>query len=350
MSDQQSIGNAKSADALFCAYPNISSCLDEMATSFRGGQRRHLLNLSRWFRQSSLQGTSADQPSHRIGELLQRPDGLAICLPLIQAEGLSNADGPTRTRMIREAVTQGCGRIAAWTLRENWLWVSLIYPVVVLYLCGGLTVAFALFLAPEFERMFTEFRVSSSSLTVLVIKTMQFVRHWWIVLVSLSLVPFLMTFFRRPLKSRPAYTWFEGQLSAWAWWAWHVGLLVEAGKSLADAIAIAGNASPQRWLRARSQMWSEQLSYGGEPFNTTIYGRVPLHTLTFALTLTDPNAQSRLLQQVALNYSDRSRNQVRWRLRLLSAGVAFVAATGVGTVFAAMFIPLVNLINQLGGT
>ena len=220
-----------------------------------------------------------------------------------------------------------------------------------------LLIAFSLYLAPVFEQIFREFELSLSPTTLLVIELAQEIRRWWLVVLVIGTVAAagllsasIWSRFRHKRLNRTPQ--FEGLFSspraALAQWAWHVALLLEAGLSQANSITVAGQSSDKAWLKRHSDNWSTQIQRGDQPSDqlTQLRG-CRIHTLRYALRQNRRTDQIALLKSVAFNYWEAERSYSGWRLSWLAPVTACVIGTLIGTLVAAMFMPLVELINGL---
>lgn len=325
---------------------NVAATLQTSASSFIGGRRRHMLKLSHWFSQSI---TSDD--------LLGHPDAMAICLPL--SKSVARAETADRVELweIHEAVRIGCERLGERTASSGQFFRALVYPITLLFLGTLLVVAFSLFLAPVFERMFFELGLSLPSTTFFVLGLARQIRRWWSVAFLISAVVavlFLGVSLRsRFRKNRQGKASLSEHLTsspraAIAKWTWHVALLLEAGLSQSDAIAIAGRSSNQSWLKRCSDDWSSRLRRGNRPFDSLeqLHG-CRIHSLSYALRLNDTIDQVSLLNAVASNYWEQGRNHSRWWLSWLAPLTVWVVGIVIGTFVTAMFMPLIKLISGL---
>jgi hypothetical protein len=313
-------------------HDEIAQVLSDKAKQYSGHPRRALMALSRWF----------DRTSLRSEDLLSTPAALAICYPLLQ----SGADTTVVSNLTREsysdAVRRGAGQyLSTIASRPRWFGFVL-YPVCLLLICCVLLVAFSCLLAPDFERMFDEFGLALSAPTRLVLSIAKWVRDGWILLV-IGAICVAMGLFWVSL-SRKSFSLLDGC----AGWTWHIAMLLGSGVNRADAIELASRSSGVSYIRQRSVDWVAKLRAGSNPFVslTHINGKA-VPTLAYALNLNQTPVQSRLLQDIALNYWDRDRDTTRWWFSMMIPLVICSIGTAVGFVVIALFLPLIQLINGL---
>lgn len=210
---------------------------------------------------------------------------------------------------------------------------------------------------PVFERMFDEFGLDLPPSTNAVIAVSHWVRDgWWLVLLFIGVVlsHVLLARLSATLDPRSRYRygaiekWMTSASTAWAEWAWHIAMLIEAGLPQSDAVAIAGNASSKSWLARCSNAWAGELRRGVQPFaSMTHMDGNPINTLTFALRLPRAEDQAAILHDVSANYHDRESSRRRWWVDWITPVTVALIAFGIGVTACSLFMPLISLISGL---
>lgn len=321
----------------------IASVLSQTAAGFSGRRRRQFTALSKLFRD----GVTPQR-------VLENPDALAICTPLLHPA----APAPLERWQIQDAVLREADNsLHRYPGRRRW-WASIVYPLAICLLCGLIMIGICLYIVPEFDRMFSDFGLNLPPMTAALIWTSRLLQRWGIAILVGSLVAVIVAgglayqFHRNATghaQSRGLSGWFIGTRGVWALWAWHVGLLLDVGLSLGDAITVAGRVSGRSRLKQASQVMVERLRQDSlQPTEVALYfPGGPLPVLAFALQLQNLKQQSAILRDVAVMYWDQECNKRVWWLSWMSPAVVCAVGLFVGAVVVALFSPLVQLIQGL---
>ena len=327
----------------------IAAELQQTAASLSGAARRRCRALGHWF----------DQPIS-ADHVLQCPDALAVCLPLLKP-----AERGTITHLdVEDAVAYALDPLSRPTSRARRLIADLIYPIVLLLFSGFFWFAFAVFLAPMFEQMFDEFALDLPPASSAVLGLARITRQWGPAAVALLLLLLGLSlaarfaqrrWHRRPLLSRLISRWFSGRRAAWAAWARHVALLLDAGLAQREAISRAGRASEQAWIGRVSESWAEQMREEAEqmreernPFIGPMYlSKPPGHLLKYTLQLDELADQAELLHEVTAIDSYRDQSRSRWWVWWVTPVAVCGLGAMIGLIVSALFMPLVSLLTGL---
>jgi type II secretory pathway component PulF len=202
------------------------------------------------------------------------------------------------------------------------VFVQLLYPIVLLILCGLLAVLYSIWLVPEFERMFDDFGISLPPSTSMVITIADWIRRFGVyvsAILGIGLIYQLVVTFRPNIWRTSSALIdakghrFENAKSTWARWAWHVATLLEAGVDTNDAIRIAGDGSGKHWMKTCCDDWVAGLGRGDNPFRGFLQvNGVPIPSIGHAMMFANADDQAAMLRDVALNYRDVNRSQTLW--------------------------------------
>jgi type II secretory pathway component PulF len=325
------------------SHQEIAAVIKQAAVDSTPTLRKQSLSLSRWF----------EQPV-TPRQVLLRADALSICLRLRRSSGADQSESVPRWQ-IEDAVHQDLAATSSPLPQNRNLITLLAYPVVLLMFCGFLLIGICLFLIPQFEQMHNEFGLTLPPATKFVFALSHLIRQWGLVLLGLMLLAAVIVYFVGRWRDGTEFSWSSrwnkfrtGRRGASADWAWHVSLLLDAGLSQTDAIAIAGDASCKHWMRRISATWADQLRRGLQPFDTLtrLSGR-PCHLLAQALKLDNAADQSALLREVAAIYWERDQLRSRWWLAWLSPATVCFVGFVVGLIVVALFMPMIELISGL---
>lgn len=328
-------------DAILQIRHEIASELEQMARELPGDVRKQLRSLSRWFKGPC-----------DYEEALERPDVLAICLPLINistAKQISRFD-------IAQAAQRGFCSAGPNISPGRRLVRLLLYPFLVLLASGLLAVGYSFWIAPQFEEMFAEFGIELPAITLAVLWSSQMVRQWWWLVLSCAIVAAFLCWLMGRLgrDRRPAnVSWLDQKLmstrNALASWAWHISLLLEAGISERHAVKTAGSASANSWLRktsianAGNGQSEEQLS--GE----SLFFSPKYQLLECTMRLPTSAGKIALLREVATYYLDRNNDFGDWWIHWIVALMFWFVGVAVLLAVLALFMPLIAIISGLTG-
>lgn len=322
-----------SRDGLQSVLPfhrDIAAAVQQLASESSGRRKRSLQTLAQWF-------ADAPQPD----DVLSHADALAICLPLIEPASRGQLQG----WQVEDAVRQAGVGVAGHGRQRYRFLQGLIYPFTVLVLCGLIVCCFLWFLVPEFDTMFSDFEMELPAPTLLVMLLSRWLRQWGLVVLGSGLVTAVVLFFSlRPFWQR----WMVTKSELIAAWTRHVSLLITAGVPDEEALRLAGRASHYSWLNELSQICVSQLQRGREFFKGPLYaGGQPVAMIGYALLQDSPQARSEWLEEVTEMY--RERDRFRWNawLAWITPLVVGLAATTVGLLIVALFLPMLGLISGL---
>lgn len=323
--------------------------LDRMAAGFPPEGAKRLRSLSQWFSQS-----------RNFEDALIRADVLAVCLPLCKTLEL---DGEISDSDIASAARVGFCSIGQNSSGSRLLLKALLYPVVVLFVAGVVTVGMSVFVMPEFEKMYDEFGIQLPAITEFFMGSSKWIRNWSVLLLVwpvllLGIIWFLdgLTARRRPDGMGWLDLWTQSSRTALADWAWHISLLLEAGLNQATAMRQAGRFAGKSWLRESSNFWAKNEKDRGasqvlfKPGLPARYLSSPKFQL-LDLALTAPNSEGKiqLLREVASYYRDRNRNIGLWWIQWLVAILLWAIGAIVLAVVFSLFSPMISIVSGLTG-
>ena len=287
-----------------------------------GRQRRELLAVSR-----VLERGNVDEATQSLSTL---PD---YFLPLVSSAVA--AKDPTR---LLQGFLHESNR--AGELQKRW-WFAVSYPMIVICLALLVIVALNLTVLPTFRELFADFGLTLPTLTLWVISLSQWSSTGLIVaaFVAALIVVFSLINPRRVLPLTlgdwlsKRFRWTAGRSMVNSRLAGFSADLVQAGIDAPSALALASHVTGQRQRSA-----------------TTRGGAIQPSTLLFAVQAdVSAPARVRLLQEISACYAERAQKPLSWAHGLL--GPLAVSAVGliVGVIVLALFLPLVDLINNLSG-
>lgn len=320
---------------------DLATELEQMACELPRQGRKQLQSISNWFRGSA-----------KLEDALQRPDLLAISMPLLKTKPSSTSEQPNIDHAARMGVCS-LGRNVSISRR---LIRIMLYPILVLLGCFVVGVFFSFFVAPQFEEMFAEFGIELPKITLAVFGLAQFIRRWWwgILVMLVGAVTVFWILSRTGTGNRPAnLSWLDQRLmstrNALASWAWHISLLLEAGVPQREALDAAGRATGNSHLRqvslARAALSDAEESVIDQPYFDS-----PKYRLLDTTMQVPPSVEKiALLREVAAYYWDRNRSIGDWWIQWLVSAILFVAGALILLGVLGLFMPLLAIVSGLTG-
>lgn len=129
-----------------------------------------------------------------------------------------------------------------------------------------------------------------------------------------------------------------------------LGSLLEAGVPLTDALKLSGRASGSASVVAAMDATALRVSQG-QKLSTALKaeGKLFPHSFAeFAAVAEETGELPELLEQIARDYEAQAQTRLSAMLSLAEPALLVGVALVVGLVVAALFMPIINLIEQLG--
>ncbi len=283
------------------------------------------------------------------------------------AEALAGAGAPEALwRMVQAGEEAGalaavCARIAEMlaarlAAREELLSIAL-YPMIVL--AAGVVVAWALlaFVVPQVARVFAHAHAELPLVTRIVLAASAFARDWggWLLLALLAAAAALVWARRRPaLRARMDALLLRVPLLGRLWLRAELaramrtlGLLLGGGVPLLAALGIAAQGAALAPVRALLSAAREAVREGGTLSRALAASPlVPPLVVRFARMGEAGGVLDRMLLRVGEQMEAELARRIRRMLTLLEPLLVVLMAVGVGTMAAAILLPLVQM-NEL---
>lgn len=233
--------------------------------------------------------------------------------------------------------------------RRQW-WTLLAYPLFLIGFATLVLVLLSYMVVPTFQSIFDDFDLDLPWLTKWIINVSEWLTTGGpLLLIGVLLIAVAAAVqFGGPLLGEWFGNWF-GRSTSMARFAGSTADLLAGGIETPDALRIAGRTAKGGRLRRASQTLATLLESGDvaiaerwrSPVTATIF-----YAVTAELSMP---ARIRLLQEVANCYVDRARSQVSWNQGILGPLTIFIVGFVVALVALALFLPLIDLINNLAG-
>ena len=233
--------------------------------------------------------------------------------------------------------------------RRQW-WTLLAYPLFLLGFATLVLVLLSYMVVPTFQSIFEDFDLELPWLTTWTINVSEWITTGApILLIAVLLIAVAMAIkFGGPMLGEAFGNWF-GHSTGIARFAASTADLLAGGIEMPDALRIAGRTAKGGRLRWASQHLELLLESGN--VSAAERWRSPITaTVFYAVTAELPmHARIRLLQEIADCYVDRARSRVSWSQGILGPLTIFIIGFVVAFVALSLFLPLINLINNLSG-
>ncbi len=239
------------------------------------------------------------------------------------------------------------------------------YAVTLLIAGVGIGLAITIFIVPNFERIFDDFGSELPKTTALLFYFSAWLQgdlRWgqtpgtvWIALVG-SLIFALVLFGRLTAPGR----WLFG-CAAWLLPVTHglvrdrdmadvcslVASAAEAGMPMHQAVREAGAMRLNPAMQVRMRHWAEAMQTGQPPAAAADRARLPKVAVALMATAEQADRLSNVLQFLSRHYAARYEQRCRWLQSLIYPAVTVAVAVPIGWIVVGLFLPLVELIDQV---
>jgi type IV pilus assembly protein PilC len=234
---------------------------------------------------------------------------------------------------------------------------SIIYPVIVILIAIGLMIAFSFTIAPQFKDLFNNFDLELNSFTAFNIALAEWITSGGALIAVVFLAAIIGGVYalRRQLPL-PVTAWFGdcfgllmGRSASRVQFTRFSADLLDAGIDVPQAVRIASSASRRASIRRAGWQLAHALETHapGIPYRDA---RALSVSAIHALRTPIPTpARVQILKELSQCHAERARRRFTWTRGFFEPlALAFVALF-VGNVMLSMFVPLIDLINNLTG-
>ncbi|WP_425614071.1 type II secretion system F family protein [Anatilimnocola sp. NA78] len=239
-------------------------------------------------------------------------------------------------------------------LRRQWLQMFS-YPAVIFLLSTALLVFISFLVIPTYRDVFSGFGIRVGWLTAFVLSLAEWITSGRLLVAILSMAAAiaLLVFSMRLLPTR-SREWLEdtasrfgGRSNRVARLAQFTADLLEAELAPAPALRLASLATGSKSTARAALRFSQSLA-GRSEQAVAKNSRLLTRTVRHALATPMPNAaRVRLLREVSLNHSERTRHRLSWTQGIVEPLAIFAIGLMVGVTVLALFMPLINLVSGL---
>ncbi len=245
---------------------------------------------------------------------------------------------------------------------------AMVYPIVVVVVASAILTGIMLFIIPKFEEIFTDFEIELPALTQGLINTSRWVAGtnpgqeipgWYFIVFGL---PVLWIAFKLVRKTPPGkavvdvlllWTPVVGKLikkTIIARFTRTMGTLISAGVPILEAVTITAQTSGN-YVYEKALMKVHDSIREGESFATPL--RESKTCDPIVVNMIDVGEETgemdAMLLKIADNYDEEVDVAVASLVSLLEPIMVVVLGVMVGTIVVAMFLPMIKMLESLGG-
>lgn len=242
------------------------------------------------------------------------------------------------------------------TFSQRWMmWSALCYPLVLLGVGGVICMTMMFWTVPMFKHIFDDFGTQLPGLTILLISVADFiVAYWpWGILLG-AVLAFVILFL-------PSSKWLKTR--RWSWSVPVVGPLmrletlaefchllavfIEIRLPLPKAIRLASRATDSPWLATGCEYLAFDIEHGESLHSAGDTVGLPSAVVQILHEPSTPTAISEALHGLGEIYGNQATNNSRFASVILEPFILLFIAVGLGLMTAALFMPLIKLLNDL---
>jgi type IV pilus assembly protein PilC len=236
---------------------------------------------------------------------------------------------------------------------------ALIYPAAVVLIAGGILVLIITVIIPKFEEMFTEMDITLPGLTLLLIRVSNFmVSFWYMLLFAPILFIVVYQIVRRTsvggyvIDRLKLYIPIFGGIirkTAIARFTRTLGTLINSGVAILEALEImegaTGNKVVSKAIRDVHDSIKEGEDIAGPMRESGVFNEMVVNMVDVG---EETGELDRMLIKVADSFDEDVDNTVAALMSLLEPIIVIALGLAVGFIVIALFMPLIELMTQMG--
>lgn len=324
------------ADAVRSELP-LEPALRAAAEDARRAERRVLLRIA----DDIVRGTPSDEAFVRAGDALPSP-----LLALILA-GLESGE---LAALLSRYLTLTRQRAEA----RRPLLLSLAYPAALFVGVSLVLLAAFIFIIPQFRKIFDDFGSELPWLTRAVLFVSEFLLSFWgplllfLTFFGLMFAAYWFLMRRRGLSltSLPGFDVFI-RTADWGQFCGLLGLLIESRQPLPQALRLAAASATTLRVRTAVLLVADDVEIGMTPWEAALPRTIPGPVRQVFRWAHQPDVFAEALAGLAELYSRRARISAGLIGFIIEPFVLTFLAVTVGVVVLALFLPLIQLLNDL---
>lgn len=231
------------------------------------------------------------------------------------------------------------------------VWLGLAYPLVLLCGVSMLTVAALILIVPQFESLIRDFGIKVPLVTQLVFGMSRFMMTIWgpAILVALfvgaTFILYWAVMRRRGMKVSAVDFFIRS--ADWSRFCGLLGLLIEGRQPLPQALRLTAASAGTMRVKTAGLRMADDVAAGLTPWEAALPQRMPAAIRQAFRWAHRPEVFAEALAGLAELYSRRSRITASMVGVFVEPFVLFGVASTVGFIVLAIFLPLIQLLNDL---
>lgn len=243
-------------------------------------------------------------------------------------------------------------RSLQWTL-----WFALSYPLFLLFV-GGCIGTFAIVgIVPGFKKIFEDFGTELPDLTKVIINLSDFMVNYGIAILTVGLiffailVPLIITRGNWLVTRRwSPYVPVVGamfHLETLSEFCNLLAVFMDCRMPVPVALRTAANATHDMWLQAACNGLATDIERGHLSDSSAMSAGIPIAISKVLRESSTPTAVAEALRGLATLYSTRAEVNSRFVAVIAEPFIIIMTAVSLGTTIAALYLPLIKLLNDL---
>lgn len=231
------------------------------------------------------------------------------------------------------------------------VWLGLAYPVVLLGGVSVILVACLLLVVPQFEALIADFGMKVPIVTEMVFGMSRFLMTVWgpailaVLFVGAAFTVYWALMRRRGMRISPVDFFIRS--ADWSRFCGLLGLLVEGRQPLPQALRLTAAAAGTVRVKKAGLNMADDVQAGLTPWEAALPQRMPAAIRQAFRWAHRPDVFAEALAGLAELYSRRSRITATMVGLFVEPFVLFGVASTAGFIVLAIFLPLIQLLNQL---
>lgn len=237
---------------------------------------------------------------------------------------------------------------------------ALIYPIAVITAAGGILAAIMILVVPKFEEMFKDMRMELPQMTQMLIGFSKWIQEWWFLI---PVIPFSVWVILKVIGANKTGRYVLDKIklkmplfgiiiskSTISRFARTLGTLISSGVPILEALSIVRNATGNSVFENAIGRVHDSIREGeniaGPLGQTKVVDAMVLNMVDVG---EETGELDKMLLKVADTYDDDVDALVSGMMSLIEPMLIIILGCAVGFIVIALFLPLISLMQQIGG-
>ena len=241
------------------------------------------------------------------------------------------------------------------------------YPLALLTVIGGVLAGVMTFIVPKFKKMFEELNVELPAITQTLIGAADIVAtqwYWFLMMIVMLVTAVLL--FRPRLRARERHDWRWGEpverlieRIPFVYWplrraqlaefCHEMAMLLRVGTPAHRALQVIAEGTLSPWMRERTTLAADLAESGKSLGEALDAAGLDHRAAWFGHALADRADMADALKRLGDDYAEHVSWSAALAVRLIPPLIVLVLGTCVAWVVISIFMPLIKLVNGLGG-